>query len=60
MPNHAFTLGQYALAKTAGASPVSGAFDYTPGEDSELLRAGQIVEINLTSGSHVARVLDSL
>jgi nucleoside-diphosphate-sugar epimerase/UDP-N-acetylglucosamine:LPS N-acetylglucosamine transferase len=60
VPNHAFTLGQYALAKTAGASPVSGAFDYTPGEDPELLRPGEIVEINLGSGSDFARVLDPL
>jgi UDP-glucose 4-epimerase len=60
VPNHAFTLGQYALAKTAGASPVSGAFDYTPGEDPEQLRPGEIVEINLSHGSDGVTVLDSL
>lgn len=60
VPNHAFTLGQCALAKTADASPVSGAVDYTSGEDAALLRAGEIVEINLSAGSDRATVLNSL
>jgi UDP-N-acetylglucosamine:LPS N-acetylglucosamine transferase len=60
VPHRAFTLGQYALAKTAGASPVSGAFAYTPGGDPGLLRAGEIVEVDLSGGSAGMAVLDSL
>jgi hypothetical protein len=59
VPHRAFTLGQYALAKTEGASPVSGAFVYTPGGDPSLLRAGEIVEIDLSRGSGGGAVLDA-
>lgn len=59
VPNHAYSLGQYAMAKTAGASPVSGAFDYSPGVSMQL-QPGEIVEINLSSGAGGATVLDSL
>jgi len=52
VPHDGFTFGQYVLAYTAGGTPVSGAVRYTAtGGRRGGLRAGEVVEVSLPSGS---------
>jgi processive 1,2-diacylglycerol beta-glucosyltransferase len=61
VPAKGFTFGQYALAHSAGASPVAGGADYSAGEVPSSLRRGEIIEVNAEpDAGRPAAVLDSL
>jgi hypothetical protein len=61
VPDSGFSLGQYVLARTTGASPVAAAHDYTGGYiDPDSLYPGQVVEVEIDGSPSSRHVIDEL
>jgi UDP-glucose 4-epimerase len=61
VPPEGFTLGQYVLGHTAGATPVGAAVRFTLDTKATALRAGQVIELALDGNSdQTTALLDQL
>jgi UDP-glucose 4-epimerase len=59
VPSEDFTLGQYLLGHTMGATPVSPAVRLSAG-DSDSLHAGDVVELTIDGQSDVRQAIETL